>query len=162
MGRDPRDPGRIDRELWRDCRTHRRAQGDPRGGAGLRLEWDRGCDPMPSHRAARRLAVGLSLGRRAQARLAGAGGGMTRLATARRPRRRATTPELPGERQDVASKVCALDWRQISEELEAHGCATAPVLLTREECLALADMYGSEQPFRSQVIMARHGFGRGE
>jgi len=87
---------------------------------------------------------------------------MTRLVAARRSRLRAATPELPVERQDVASKVCALDWSQISEDLEAHGCATTPVLLTREECLALADMYGTEQPFRSKVIMARHGFGRGE
>jgi uncharacterized protein len=81
---------------------------------------------------------------------------MTQLATARRPRVSATTPGLPVERMP------ALDWGRISDELEAHGCATTPALLASDECAALAEMYATEQPFRSKVIMARHGFGRGE
>nr|WP_244981652.1 2OG-Fe(II) oxygenase [Corallococcus exercitus] len=35
-------------------------------------------------------------------------------------------------------------------------------LLTREECEALALLYDVEDAFRSRVVMARHGFGRGE
>ena len=30
------------------------------------------------------------------------------------------------------------------------------------ECAALAELYGTRRRFRSRVIMARHGFGRGE
>jgi hypothetical protein len=34
--------------------------------------------------------------------------------------------------------------------------------LTAEQCAALAQSYASDAPFRSRVVMARHGFGRGE
>src|ERR1041384_5188183 len=46
--------------------------------------------------------------------------------------------------------------------LDAYGYATTPVLLSAEDCEALADLYASDAPFRSRVVMARHGFGRGE
>ncbi|MEA2948095.1 MAG: uncharacterized protein QOI40_3425 [Alphaproteobacteria bacterium] len=81
---------------------------------------------------------------------------MTQLAAARRPRVSATTPGLP------VARMPALDWGRLSGELEAHGCATTPALLASDACAALAEMYATEQPFRSKVIMARHGFGRGE
>ena len=35
-------------------------------------------------------------------------------------------------------------------------------LITREECDALAELYPIDGLFRSRVVMARHGFGRGE
>ncbi len=35
-------------------------------------------------------------------------------------------------------------------------------LLSPEECEALVDTYAVEESFRSRVVMARHGFGRGE
>ena len=35
-------------------------------------------------------------------------------------------------------------------------------VLTASECEALASLYQSDEPFRSRVVMARHGFGRGE
>ena len=37
-----------------------------------------------------------------------------------------------------------------------------PKLLTHAEADSIAGLYHQEQGFRSQVIMARHGFGRGE
>jgi hypothetical protein len=46
--------------------------------------------------------------------------------------------------------------------LDAQGCATTVPLLTAEQCAALAQTYASDAPFRSRVVMARHGFGRGE
>ena len=55
-----------------------------------------------------------------------------------------------------------LDWRRIGEELDAQGAAVLPRMLTREQCSALAASYEREELFRSRVIMARHGFGRGE
>ena len=43
-----------------------------------------------------------------------------------------------------------------------HGCAVTGPLLTADECEALAASYPEDAPFRSRVVMARHGFGRGE
>ena len=54
----------------------------------------------------------------------------------------------------------------MSGELEAalDGCgwAVMPNLLAPEECRALVTSYDDEAQFRSKVVMARHGFGRGE
>jgi len=61
----------------------------------------------------------------------------------------------------IADRVSALDWAIIGEELDSHGCATIP-LLSAQECAALAALYGDDAPFRSRIIMSRHGFGRGE
>ena len=50
----------------------------------------------------------------------------------------------------------------MAADLDAHGCAVTGPLLTAEECAALAAAYQTDDLFRSRVIMARHGFGRGE
>ena len=63
---------------------------------------------------------------------------------------------------DGNGRVAALDWRAIENDLDGYGCACAGHLLSAEECTALAQLYDLEQSFRSRVIMARHGFGRGE
>lgn len=63
-------PDRRDRERRRDRAAHRRPGGDAGRCAGLRRERARGRDPVPPCRAARRRAVGLPLGRRAQAHAA--------------------------------------------------------------------------------------------
>jgi hypothetical protein len=62
----------------------------------------------------------------------------------------------------VADRIAAFDWDALAADLDAHGCATTPALLTPEDCAALAASYDTEPLFRSRVIMARHGFGRGE
>lgn len=54
------------------------------------------------------------------------------------------------------------DWVGIERSLDAHGNAVLPGLLTREQCDALAALYPRQEGFRSRVVMARHGFGRGE
>jgi hypothetical protein len=64
--------------------------------------------------------------------------------------------------EPIADRVAALDWNVMGNELDAHGCAVTPQLLTPDECEELAGLYPSDAPFRSRVIMARHGFGRGE
>jgi uncharacterized protein len=73
---------------------------------------------------------------------------------------RRTTADTEGA--PVASRVAALDWTRIAADLDAHGCAVTGVLLAPAECRALAASYPSDALFRSRVIMARHGFGRGE
>jgi hypothetical protein len=35
-------------------------------------------------------------------------------------------------------------------------------VLSPQECVALAATYAADEPFRSRIVMARHGFGRGE
>lgn len=56
----------------------------------------------------------------------------------------------------------ALDWQRVSKDLDAQGCATIEGLITPDECDALAALYPDHGIFRSRVVMARHGFGRGE
>jgi hypothetical protein len=58
--------------------------------------------------------------------------------------------------------VQSLDWERLSTALDSAGNAVAPRLLSSAECAALAALYDDAGAFRSRVIMARHGFGRGE
>jgi len=55
-----------------------------------------------------------------------------------------------------------LDWTRIAAELDARGWALTGPVLTPETCARVTDLYAQETPFRSRVVMARHGFGRGE
>jgi hypothetical protein len=59
-------------------------------------------------------------------------------------------------------RFAGLDWRRIAGDLDAHGGAVVSGLLTADECAALAATYDDDTRFRSRVVMARHGFGRGE
>ena len=63
---------------------------------------------------------------------------------------------------DIDTRVGAYDWTSISEHLDAHGWALFPQLLTARETAAIAGLYDDDSMFRSHVIMARHGYGRGE
>ncbi len=64
--------------------------------------------------------------------------------------------------QPLASRVAALDWTALGEELDARGCATTERLLTPEECQQVIALYSRRERFRRKVIMARHNFGSGE
>ena len=68
----------------------------------------------------------------------------------------------PGASRPLAARVAALDWTTIGSALDAHGCATTGTLLAPAECAALVQSYASDALFRSRIVMARHGFGRGE
>jgi hypothetical protein len=63
---------------------------------------------------------------------------------------------------DIAARVNGYDWTAIETHLDAHGWAKLPRLLTAGECSATAGLYDDNSRFRSHVIMARHGYGRGE
>ena len=62
----------------------------------------------------------------------------------------------------IADRIEGIDWEQVSHDLDAHGHAMIEHLLSSEECETLAALYSHDEIFRSRVVMARHGFGRGE
>lgn len=64
--------------------------------------------------------------------------------------------------QPVEQRVAACDWEALGAELDAHGCAVIGNLLSPQECAEIAALYPHEEHFRSHVVMARHGFGKGE
>ncbi|SRR5258706_728090 len=63
---------------------------------------------------------------------------------------------------DAETRVSAYDWVKIAQSLDAEGTAVLPRLIGPEECEDLATNYDREDIYRSRVVMARHGFGRGE
>ena len=58
--------------------------------------------------------------------------------------------------------IDAIEWARVGEELDAQGCAVIERLVPEADCDGLAGLYPAEAHFRSRVVMARHGFGRGE
>ncbi len=62
----------------------------------------------------------------------------------------------------IAQRIAALDWPRIGASLEHVGHAVVDAVLAPSECAALAASYADDARFRSRIIMARHGFGRGE
>ena len=62
----------------------------------------------------------------------------------------------------LADRIESLDWTHIAADLNVRGSATTGPILTPKECAELAALYDEEAPFRSRVVMARHGFGSGE
>lgn len=67
-----------------------------------------------------------------------------------------------GAESEVISRIALLNWNRIAEDLDAQGCAVLSGILKTEECLSTAALYSAPERFRSRVVMARHGFGRGE
>ena len=63
---------------------------------------------------------------------------------------------------DVATRLAALDWPGITAGLDQSGAATTGPLLSAAECLGVTALYDDDARFRSHIVMARHGFGRGE
>jgi uncharacterized protein len=53
-------------------------------------------------------------------------------------------------------------WPDVYAQLDAHGWAILPGLIDAVNCDALACSYDDLALFRSRVVMARHGYGRGE
>ncbi|AVJ29655.1 2OG-Fe(II) oxygenase [Achromobacter spanius] len=54
------------------------------------------------------------------------------------------------------------DWTRAAADLDAHGNAILPALLTPAQCNGLSAAYDHDDRYRSRIVMARHGFGRGE
>jgi len=63
---------------------------------------------------------------------------------------------------DAAAHVFTFNLSGALHELEQNGSVVLPKLLSQAECESLKFLYGESDPFRSRVVMAKHGFGRGE
>ncbi|MHC8306138.1 2OG-Fe(II) oxygenase [Pseudomonas sp. PB3P13] len=61
-----------------------------------------------------------------------------------------------------ARSLEAVDWAEVEHQLDQDGCAIISSMLSSDECSAVSALYSQSALFRSRVIMARHGFGRGE
>jgi len=55
-----------------------------------------------------------------------------------------------------------ISWEQVNRDLDAEGNAIIKSLMSPDECDEIRVLYDNENLFRSQVVMERHGFGRGE
>src|SRR4051795_8636185 len=58
--------------------------------------------------------------------------------------------------------VDRLDWAALAAELDAHGHAQTPQLLTAQECASISALYEDVERFRSTIDMARYRFGSGQ
>ena len=65
-------------------------------------------------------------------------------------------------RAAVAQRIEAQDWNRVAAELDSGGIAMIERLLSPADCALIRAMYDDDARFRSRVVMARHGFGRGE
>jgi hypothetical protein len=59
-------------------------------------------------------------------------------------------------------RIEQVNWDAVSRALNENGWAMLESVLTAGEAAATAAMYSRETGFRNTVVMARHGFGRGE
>jgi uncharacterized protein len=62
----------------------------------------------------------------------------------------------------IEQRVAAIDWQQVSKDVDAEGHAIIKHILAAGECEELSGLFQSDQLFRSRVVMERHRFGRGE
>jgi hypothetical protein len=63
---------------------------------------------------------------------------------------------------NIKERVAAIDWEQVSKDLDAEGHAVIKGVLPAADCEALSGLYQTDCLFRSRVVMERHRFGRGE
>lgn len=55
-----------------------------------------------------------------------------------------------------------IPWERVARDLDAEGNAKIRGILSPDECDEIRGLYDKDDLFRSQVVMERHGFGRGE
>jgi len=73
-----------------------------------------------------------------------------------------STDDNPFPVEETVARLAAFDWLSVERDLEAQGSAVLPALLSPATCRAVANLYSEDSIFRSRVVMARHGYGRGE
>jgi hypothetical protein len=75
---------------------------------------------------------------------------------------RTTMAARPAGAVDLDLRLGAIDWASAAAHLDENGWTMLSALLTPAECDTLAALYDDDRRFRSRIVMARHGFGRGE
>ena len=63
---------------------------------------------------------------------------------------------------ELVGRVAAIEWPDVEADLDAQGAAVIKGLLAPVDCYELSSLYQRDDLFRARVVMARHGFGRGE
>jgi hypothetical protein len=64
--------------------------------------------------------------------------------------------------ETIAERLSSVAWERVESDLNEYGGAVLEQLLAPDECESVTRMYPDDVAFRSRVVMARHGFGRGE
>jgi hypothetical protein len=62
----------------------------------------------------------------------------------------------------IEDRIAALPWGELGSSISESGYAETPQLLTSEECAEVRNLYARDELFRSQIIMERFRFGRGD
>ena len=62
----------------------------------------------------------------------------------------------------LAERIARIDQRSVAQDLSVSGVSVVQDLLTPKECRVLAALYDDDRRFRSHIVMARHGFGKGQ
>ena len=68
----------------------------------------------------------------------------------------------PARVKSIEERVEGISWEQVAQDLDAEGNAVIKDILSTDECDKIRSLYEKKKIFRSQVVMERHGFGRGE
>ena len=55
-----------------------------------------------------------------------------------------------------------ISWERVYRDLDAEGNAIIKGLMSSDQCDEIRVLYDKEDLFRSNIVMERHGFGRGE
>jgi hypothetical protein len=63
---------------------------------------------------------------------------------------------------NFAERVATADWAAVTSEVDTHGCALLPQLLTPSEAAGIAALYDDASRFRATIDMQRYRFGQGE
>ncbi|PLC54629.1 proline hydroxylase [Pollutimonas nitritireducens] len=62
----------------------------------------------------------------------------------------------------IAQSIGGQNWECVEQSLDETGNAVLSGLLTPQQCRDLTALYTQDDRFRTRIVMARHGFGRGE
>lgn len=64
--------------------------------------------------------------------------------------------------KSIQDRVAEIPWERLALELSETGCALTGPLLDTEQCAELMHLFSDEKRFRSQVVMERYRFGKGD